>query len=45
MKAGWGLIVMGVLLAVWLQHADAVIAGIGLVALGAWILNVKEPVR
>jgi hypothetical protein len=44
-KAGWGLIVMGVLLAVWLQHADAVIAGIGLVALGAWILSVKEPVR
>ena len=45
MKGGWGLIVLGVVLAVWLRHADAVIAGVGLVLLGAWLLSVKEPVR
>jgi hypothetical protein len=44
-KAGWFLIALGIFGAVWLQHADAVIAGVGLVLLGAWILTVKEPVR
>jgi hypothetical protein len=44
-KAGWVLIALGIAMAVGLRHADAVIAGIGLVLLGAWILTVKEPVR
>jgi hypothetical protein len=44
-RAGWVLIVLGVVMAVGLRHADAVVGGIGLVLLGAWILSVKEPVR
>jgi hypothetical protein len=44
-KAGWVLIVLGVVLAVGLRHGDAIVGGIGLVLLGAWILTVKEPVR
>jgi hypothetical protein len=44
-RAGWVLIVLGIIGAVWLQHADAVIAGVGLVLFGAWMLTVKEPVR
>lgn len=45
MKAGWLLIAMGISMAVVFRHADAVIGGIGLVLLGAWILSVKEEVR
>jgi hypothetical protein len=44
-NGGWVLIVLGIVLAVGLRHADAIVAGIGLVLLGAWILTVKEPVR
>lgn len=44
-RAGWVLIVLGIVMAVGLRHGDAIVAGIGLVLLGAWILTVKEPVR
>ncbi len=45
MNGGWVLIVLGIVLAVGLRHGDAIVAGVGLVLLGAWILSVKEPVR
>ena len=45
MKAGWLLIAMGISMALVFRHADAVVGGIGLVLLGAWILSVKEEVR
>ena len=45
MNGGWFLIALGIVLAVGLRHGDAIVAGIGLVLLGAWILTVKEPVR
>jgi len=44
-NGGWVLIVMGISMAVLLDHADAIVGGIGLVLLGAWILSVKEAVR
>jgi hypothetical protein len=44
-KAGWLLIAMGISMAVVLRHGDAIVGGIGLVLLGAWILSVKEEVR
>jgi hypothetical protein len=44
-NGGWFLIALGIVLAVGLRHGDAIVAGIGLVLLGAWILTVKEPVR
>ena len=44
-NGGWLLIVLGIVLAVGLRHGDAIVAGVGLVLLGAWILTVKEPVR
>jgi hypothetical protein len=44
-NGGWLLIMLGTVLAVGLRHSDAVVAGVGLVLLGAWILTVKEPVR
>ena len=44
-NGGWVLIVLGIVLAVGLRHGDAIVAGVGLVLLGAWILTVKEPVR
>jgi hypothetical protein len=44
-NGAWVLIVMGISMAVLLGHADAIIGGIGLVLLGAWILSVKEAVR
>ena len=45
MKAGWLLIAMGISMALVFRHSDAVVGGIGLVLLGAWILSVKEEVR
>ena len=44
-NGGWLLILLGIVLAVGLRHGDAIVAGVGLVLLGAWILTVKEPVR
>ena len=44
-NAGWVLIAMGIAMAVVFRHADAVVGGIGLVLLGAWVLSVKEEVR
>ena len=44
-NGGWLLIAMGISMAVVLRHGDAIVGGIGLVLLGAWILSVKEPVR
>ena len=44
-NGGWVLIVLGIVMAVGLRHGDAIVGGIGLVLLGAWILSVKEPVR
>jgi hypothetical protein len=44
-NGGWLLILLGIVLAVGLRHGDAIVGGIGLVLLGAWILSVKEPVR
>jgi hypothetical protein len=44
-NGGWVLIAMGISMAVVLRHGDAIVGGIGLVLLGAWILSVKEPVR
>jgi hypothetical protein len=44
-NGGWVLIVLGIVIAVGLRHGDAIVAGVGLVLLGAWILTVKEPVR
>lgn len=44
-KAGWLLIAMGISMALVFRHSDAVVGGIGLVLLGAWILSVKEEVR
>jgi hypothetical protein len=44
-NGGWLLIVLGVVMAVGLRHGDAIVAGVGLVLLGAWILTVKERVR
>jgi hypothetical protein len=44
-NGGWLLIVLGIVLAVGLRHGDAIVGGVGLVLLGAWILTVKEPVR
>jgi hypothetical protein len=43
-RAGWVLIVMGISMGVLLGHADAIVAGIGLVLLGAWVLSVKGAV-
>ena len=45
MKAGWFLIALGTVLAVGLRHSDAVVAGVGLVLLGAWMLSIKEDLR
>ncbi len=45
MRAGWVVIVLGATLALVVGNPDAVVAGIGLVILGAWILSVKEEVR
>ena len=45
MNGGWVLILLGIVMAVGLRHGDAIVGGIGLVLLGAWILTVKEPVR
>ena len=45
MKAGWFLVAMGISMAVVFRHGDAIVGGIGLVLLGAWILSVKEEVR
>ena len=44
-KAGWVLIAMGISMALVFRHSDAVVGGIGLVLLGAWILSLKEEVR
>jgi hypothetical protein len=44
-RAGWVLIVLGVALAAGVRNPDAIVAGVGLVILGAWILSVKEEVR
>ena len=44
-NGGWLLIVLGISMAVVLRHGDAIVGGIGLVLLGAWILSVKEEVR
>jgi hypothetical protein len=44
-RAGWVVIVLGATLALVVGNPDAVVAGIGLVILGAWILSVKEEVR
>ncbi len=44
-NGGWVLIVLGIVIAVGLRHGDAIVGGVGLVLLGAWILSVKEPVR
>ena len=45
MKAGWVVIVLGATLALVVGNPDAVVAGVGLILLGAWILSVKEEVR
>ncbi len=44
-RAGWVVIVLGVTLALVVGNPDAVVAGVGLVLLGGWLLTVKEPVR
>jgi hypothetical protein len=32
---------LGIVGAVWLQHSDAIVAGVACVLLGAWALSVK----
>jgi hypothetical protein len=44
-KAGWVVIVLGATLAFFVRNPDAVVAGVGLVLLGFWLLSVKEEVR
>jgi hypothetical protein len=41
-KQGWVLIVLGIAGAVFLQHSDAIVAGVCAVLFGAWVLTIKE---
>ena len=45
MRAGWVVIVLGATLALFVGNPDAVVAGVGLILLGFWLLSVKEEVR
>ncbi len=45
MRAGWVVIVLGATLALVVGNPDAVVAGVGLILLGFWLLSVKEEVR
>jgi hypothetical protein len=44
-RAGWVLIVAGVMSAVIFRHADSIVWGIFMVAFGVWMLTVKEVAR
>jgi hypothetical protein len=44
-RAGWVVIVLGATLALVVGNPDAVVAGVGLILLGFWLLSVKEEVR
>jgi putative Ca2+/H+ antiporter (TMEM165/GDT1 family) len=44
-RAGWVLIVAGVLSAVIFQHADSVVFGALMVLIGLWVLTIKEVSR
>jgi hypothetical protein len=44
-RAGWVLIVAGVMSAVIFQHADSVVFGALMAIVGGWMLTVKEVAR